>query len=603
MDDHHRNWESERASDRRGGWRQRPPPCALHRPVAAFVMIAVLCAAGVGCTRTPTSVSTSADSARSAPTTAPAAFAEGYLVELAPGQTPDELRTAAGRVFTRVVSIEPLFPDVRPDDDPFALGSIYRVSVADAPSGESPWDRAYRLRDAGGFIRVEPDTRDTVLEAQRRAAAIACLAAPALDCTSQPTARACDASWSLREMHVDGARALQPPPGGKPLGEGVRICHPDTGWTEHVDLDSSRIDRSASLNLLEGGTDARDPLGYSGNPGHGTATGSVLVSDGGFGDNGGTTAPGVVVGLAPRATLVPIRTFNSVVRVLDSDVARAVRHASTARCDVISMSLGGRLFFGLERAINDAVHRDAIVVSASGNCVGFVVAPASYDNAIAVAATNAEGKPWKGSSKGRAIDIAAPGEDVHVARASSGAGTLAAPGNGTSFATAAVAGAAADWIAFHGRPAIKAAQGNLSRQDLFRRVARQTARTPPGWDRQRYGAGILDLHALLRHPLGAPRTELREPPRDDTVALLSRMFDRDPARVRDGLSRMLGRPDDLDTQLQRFGGELLELAARDPEAFLTALDPEPGAFAPAARSLQSRASRTLAARLQPGGAP
>ena len=211
-----------------------------------------------------------------------------------------------------------------------------------------------------------------------------------------------------------------PPPGGKALGEGVRICHPDSGWTDHVDLDSGRIDRTASLNLMEAGVDARDPLGYKGNPGHGTKTGSVLVSDGGFGASGGTTAPGKVTGLAPKATLVPIRTFNSVIRVLDSNTARAVRHATKAQCDVISMSLGGRAFFGLERAINDAVRRDIIVVNAAGNCIGMVVAPASYDNAIAVGATNADNKPWKGSSKGRAVDISAPGEDVYVADAVAG---------------------------------------------------------------------------------------------------------------------------------------------------------------------------------------
>ena len=67
-------------------------------------------------------------------------------------------------------------------------------------------------------------------------------------------------------MHVDKAWALPLPAGGKAMGEGVRICHPDSGWTDHVEIDPAQVDVANSLNLMEGGTDAHDPLGYSGNP-------------------------------------------------------------------------------------------------------------------------------------------------------------------------------------------------------------------------------------------------------------------------------------------------------------------------------------------------
>ncbi len=526
-------------------------------------------------------------------------YTQGYVIELAPGQTPADIRTAADEVFDAVVSVEPLFPDANPADDPENLSRIYRLRVNDALTPEQrPWDNAYALRERGGFLQVEPDTEDTLIEAQKRSAVTACFGDEGVPAPADP-------AWSLDANHmaVRSARQIVPPAGGKPLGEGVRICHPDSGWTDHIDLDGARIDRSATLNLMEGGNDAHDPLGYSGNPGHGTKTGSVLISDGGFGASTGTTAPGTVVGLAPKATLVPIRTFNSVVRVLDSNVARAVRHATAAKCDVISMSLGGRMFFGLERAINDAVRRDTIVVNAAGNCIGIVVAPASYDNAIAVAATNVDNKPWKGSSKGRAVDIAAPGEDVYVADAVLGQqGNRASPGNGTSFATAAVAGAAADWIAFHGPSRIKAAQGSRTRRDLFLKAMQASARVPPGWDAQRYGAGILNLDRLLRQPLGAPVNELRAPPRDDTVDLLSRTLDRDPAEIREGVKRILNRPQDLDAALQRYGPELLDLAARDSDAFLRAMQPpQPGALQAPNAALKPIASRALSARMD--GAP
>lgn len=533
------------------------------------------------------------------PTPAPA-YTQGYAVELAPGQGEAELRAAADAVFDRVVSVERLFPDVDPADDPEGLSRIWRVRVADAPRDDArPWDQAYALHEKGGFTRVEPDTEDTLEQARtRNMAAAGCVG----DGVPAPT----NPSWSLApdQMNVIAARLLQPPtPDGRQLGEGIRICHPDTGWTDHVDLDAARIDRAHTLNLMEGGTDARDPMNYSGrfdNPGHGTKTGSVLVSAGGFDANGDTTPPGRIDGLAPKATLVPIRTFNSVIRVLDSNTARAVRHAAVAQCDVLSMSLGGRAFFGLERAINDAVKRGTIVVNAAGNCVGIVVAPATYDNAIAVGATNAQDKPWKGSSHGRAVDISAPGEDVYVANAvASGTGTEAAPGDGTSFATAAVAGAAADWLAFHGKARIDAARGSLTRRDLFVQLLQASARVPNGFDKTRYGAGVLDLEALLQRPLGAPRTQLRPPPRDDTLNLIARTLDRDPAQVRDGLRRMLGQPADLDAELARFGPELTALAMRDADAFNRALDPPaPGALAAPGAAIAPQASRTLAQRMR-----
>lgn len=533
--------------------------------------------------------------ATTAPVATPAAtpaYTQGYVVELAPTQTPADLRAAAEDVFANVVSIEPLFPDVQATDDPEGLSRIHRLRVSDPPQG-NPWDSANALRERGGFVQVEPDSEDTLVEAQKRSAVAACLGDNGIAAPANP-------AWSLDAQHmaVEAARKLVPPPGGKALGEGVRICHPDSGWTDHVDLDSGRIDRSFTLNLMEGGSDARDPLGYSGNPGHGTKTGSVLISDGGFDANGNTTAPGRIDGLAPKATLVPIRTFNSVIRVLDSNTARAVRHATKAQCDVISMSLGGRAFFGLERAINDAVRRDIIVVNAAGNCIGMVVAPASYDNAIAVGATNADNKPWKGSSKGRAVDISAPGEDVYVADAVAGAtGIESSPGNGTSFATAAVAGAAASWIAFHGRDRIKAAQGSLTRRDLFVQAMQASARAPQGWDAQRYGTGILNVEKLLRQPLGTPRTQLRAPPKDDTISLLSRTLDRDPADLRAGLQRLLGQPADLEAELKRFGPELVDLAMRDPEAFQRALEaPQPGQLQ-APNAVKPKASRALAARM------
>ena len=60
---------------------------------------------------------------------------------------------------------------------------------------------------------------------------------------------------------------------------------------------------------------------------------------------------------------------------------------------------------------------------------------------------------------------------------------------------------------------------------------------------------------------------------------------------------MLGQPADLDAELERFGPELLDLAMRDPEAFLRVLEaPRPGELQ-APNAVKPKASRALSARM------
>src|SRR5262245_65077408 len=72
-------------------------------------------------------------------------------------------------------------------------------------------------------------------------------------------------------------------------------------------------------------------------------------------------------------------------------------------------------------------------------------------------------------------------------------------GQGTSFATALIAGIAACWLAHHDRAAIiKAAHARKEKvQDTFRRILKTTARRPKGWDSSEMGAGIANAQSLL----------------------------------------------------------------------------------------------------------
>lgn len=334
--------------------------------------------------------------------------------------------------------------------------------------------------DVDARVYAEPDARD--LELSHPESAIV-----DLWCTSKATPPL-DRRWALAAIRAPAAWRISPD-----KGKGILVGQPDTGVAAHPELEAGALALDKAANIIDGTRDPTDPLSPDfANPGHGTATSSVVIS----------REAGIMTGAAPGARVVPIRCVNDVKIFNGAPVAAAVTHARKAGCDVVSMSLGGIPSSALAAAIRDAVNDGMIVIAAAGNCVGFVVHPAADGNVIAVAGTDEHDRPWKGTSAGSAVDIAAPGENVYVARRKPGDGGHAevSGGQGTSFATALTAGAAALWLAHHGRAAVcaEAARRQVTVQALFRSALRHTARVPAGWNADDYGAGILDTEALLR---------------------------------------------------------------------------------------------------------
>jgi serine protease len=296
--------------------------------------------------------------------------------------------------------------------------------------------------------------------------------------------------WAINSIRADKAWA-------KTRGAGIIVAQPDTGIAKHGEVDPSAIDLAKAKNILNNTNDPTDPLpAGSGNPGHGTATSSLVIS----------RKAGMIVGSAPEAMLVPIRCVQSVIIGIDgSPLARAVLHAKRIGADVITMSLGGPFYHAaLGEAIKQAVDAGIIVCAAAGNCVQpIVVYPASDPNVIALAGINHNDAPWKGTSRGPKIDVAAPAENVFVARREpddGGIGTVK-PSQGTSFASALTAGVAALWLAHFTRAAVnaEAKMRGITVHHLFRSALRETARPPKSgvWDKNKFGTGIVDAEALL----------------------------------------------------------------------------------------------------------
>ncbi|MFN2495362.1 MAG: S8 family serine peptidase [Pseudonocardiaceae bacterium] len=400
--------------------------------------------------------------------------------------------------------------------------------------------------------------------------------------------------WALRKIAAQRAWERALPPGGSSRGRGVLIGHIDTGYTDHPDLERSALDLTRDLDVVDGDDDARDPLIRRwwwplDSPGHGTRTGSVIAS----------RVTREIVGTAPEATLLPVRAVRSVVQVFDVDVARAVDHARRSGCQVITMSLGGRGFVGLRDAITRAVADGIIVMAAAGNQVRFVVAPAVYPECLAVAASNADDRPWTGSSRGDAVDISAPGESVWIARVDS---SVQPPrydsrrSNGTSFAVAHLAGVAALWLAFHGPDTIRHRYGRERVQAAFLSLVRSTCRRPDGWDHRQYGAGIVNADALLAASLPStapddlPAAPEFDPLRRITAALpeLSR-----PSAVTGLASRFAVEESALPEVLRRHSSELVYLLGENVDLSDVLRAPTPGLSlaardGPAATPLMSR---------------
>ena len=205
-------------------------------------------------------------------------------------------------------------------------------------------------------------------------------------------------NFNVDDWPLERIKAKQLPNGID--GRDILIGHIDTGWTRHSQLNfnsgtSPNYDFARDWNVLTGENSAEEPLDFQfaiRNPFHGTATGSLIISNdndsspGGMQDTAISSSAPIkkVRGVAVGAKLVPIRCTDTVVLIGDVDIARSVWYATTQNVDVISMSLGGYPAPELECVVAHAVYNNIITVAAAGNYYPLVVYPAAYEECIAV---------------------------------------------------------------------------------------------------------------------------------------------------------------------------------------------------------------------------
>ncbi|MEV0749966.1 type VII secretion-associated serine protease mycosin [Streptomyces sp. NPDC050273] len=229
-------------------------------------------------------------------------------------------------------------------------------------------------------------------------------------------------------------------------GKGIRVAVIDTGVDDTNPQLRDAVDTSAGIDYTGGGGSD----GTVDEVGHGTKVAGIIAAR-------PRTGTGFV-GLAPEATVIPIRQNDGRRNGLDSAMAAAIDHAIAKGAQVINISqdttrpLADDSLLG--RAVARAVAEDVVVVAAAGND-GMdgrrrTTYPAGFEGVLAVAASDRNNERAPFSQAGEFVGIAAPGVDI----VSTVPGDGQCTDNGTSFAAPYVAGVVAlmrakypDWTA------------------------------------------------------------------------------------------------------------------------------------------------------------
>ena len=267
-------------------------------------------------------------------------------------------------------------------------------------------------------------------------------AAVADECNPQQGSALTQLPWPQARLDLDRVHAVT-------QGAGVKVAVIDSG----VDVTASQMShllRAPGLSLVPGPGQNVDCVG------HGTGVAGIIAAP--------KVAGQLFVGVAPEATIIPIKITNSQQLSGPAIVATALTQAVQAGAQVVNMSLSTTNTPQLKAAVAFARQRGVVVVCAAGNdaqaqqqnkqVAAFPGAYSSdFDNVIAVSAVDQSDNGGSFDTAGTFVNVAAPGAGVTIPTPRSG---YATGQNGTSFATPFVSGLAALVIATH--PGLSAAQ-------------------------------------------------------------------------------------------------------------------------------------------------
>ncbi|MFI9243318.1 type VII secretion-associated serine protease mycosin [Streptomyces sp. NPDC053086] len=351
--------------------------------------------------------------------------------------------------------------------------------------------------------------RTTLTPALRRttptavaAMAATLLAAPAA--TADPASDQCTFSktnhkysstpWALQRVNLDELWT-------ESKGKGVRVAVIDTGVDPANPQLTDAVDASLGANFLPKKDKKGQPIEDRGNDkgttdtvGHGTRVAGIIAAR--------PTKGTGFVGLAPEATIIPIKQNDAESHGTAATLVTAIRHAIKEKADVINISQDttGTPDEDLHAAVDEALHAGIVVVASAGNNglngKNKDTYPASYPGVLAVAASDRNNERAPFSQPGDFIAVAAPGVDMISTVPKGGH----CSDNGTSFSAPYVAGVAA---------LIKSKHKDWTPREVVAQIEQTAERSIPGHDRL-VGWGVVDpVRALTEddHPIESPRAD------------------------------------------------------------------------------------------------
>ena len=304
-----------------------------------------------------------------------------------------------------------------------------------------------------------------------------------------------DSQWNYTKMRAEYARLAEV------RGEDIRVAVIDSGIiTDHEDFVGADIlpGKNFSQNSE---TNKTEPDDMADGQGHGTAVAGVIAAQT---DNGKG-----VCGIAPSATIVPLRCFNAVGRGSDKMAAEAIYAAvDEYDCDVINMSFGvakSNTYF--EEAIRYAYEKGVIIVAAVGNSGGTdLYYPAAYDEVVGVGMIMEDETCASKSQHNESVFVTAPGYNILTLNYQdpTAYGTKA----GTSFAAPCVSALAA--LMLDADPDMTPAE--------FMNILKTTSKDlgEEGYDIY-YGNGLIDTEQALKKLDVSLKAEMEEAEEGTTV--------------------------------------------------------------------------------------
>ncbi|MFE0582751.1 type VII secretion-associated serine protease mycosin [Streptomyces sp. NPDC058874] len=311
------------------------------------------------------------------------------------------------------------------------------------------------------------------------------------ECTFPMKKQIEDRPWALQRLLLDELWAQTK--GKDKSGASVRVAVIDTG----VDRANPQLSGAVDVGA---GRDFVDPKGGDGTTdtvGHGTKVAGLIAAR----PQAGTG----FVGLAPDATIIPIRQNDGQGKGNALSLSQAIDHAVAKGAQVINISQDTDVPLTAEselgRSVQKAVAADIVVVASAGND-GLSgqkrkTYPAAFPGVLAVGASDRNNERAAFSQPGDFIGVAAPGVDM----VSTVPGFGQCIDNGTSFSAPYVAGVAA---------LLRAEHRDWSAQQIVWQIQNTAERTVNGRD-DYVGWGVVDPVRALSQDQEAPKAPVPDP--------------------------------------------------------------------------------------------